>query len=334
MMHLIFVLLVLMMSGGVAAAAAESKVLVPPYPIAHDKPLDATEVVKDEFEDHTRYRVEFNCIGGGRVPAYLYVPKDSRERHAGVLLQYGSGGNKNTNYIVLIARRFVKKGFVVLTIDVPGRGERKAEKQGMMDGKVIETLGDYSRAVDYLVSRKDVDAGRIAYCGISWGAITGLTFAAHDERIKVMVSLVGGGGFLGLVPGQIDEETRKAVQAWDPVFHVAKLAPRPLLLLNVTKDQLVPRALADALHKAAPEYAKRVWLETDHFFNGLNREDVADDVGKFIEESLRELSPEKTEHRTELIERRSRNRSAEADPTTRGSADWLWRSAALRSHCE
>ena len=304
MMHLFFVLLVLMMSGGVAA---ESKVLVPPYPIAHDKPLDATEVVKDEFEDHTRYRVEFNGIGGGRAPAYLYVPKDSREKHAGVLLQYGSGGNKNTNYIVLIARRFVKKGFVVLTIDVPGRGERKAEKQGMMDGKVIETLGDYSRAVDYLVSRKDVDAERIAYCGISWGAITGLTFAAHDERIKVMVSLVGGGGFLGLVPGQIDEETRKSVQAWDPVFHVAKLAPRPLLLLNVTKDQLVPRALADALHKAAPEYAKRVWLETDHFFNGLNREDVADEVGKFIEESLRELSPEKTEHRTSNVERPTSN---------------------------
>jgi dienelactone hydrolase len=256
------------------------------YPTAHDRPLDATEAVRDEADDYARYRVEFNGIRGGRVPAYLYVPKDSRGKHPGVLLQYGSGGNKNTNYIVLIARRFVKKGFVVLTIDVPGRGERRAEKRGMMDGKVIETLGDYSRAVDYLVSRKDVDAERVAYCGISWGAITGLTFAAHDERIKVVVSLVGGGGFLGLVPGEINEETRKSVQAWDPVFHVGKIAPRPLLLLNVTKDQLVPRVLADALHKAAPEYAKRVWLETDHFFNGLNREDVADEVGEFIEENL------------------------------------------------
>ena len=257
-----------------------------PYPTAHDKPLDATEAVKDESPDHTRYRVEFNGINGGRVPAYLYIPKDARPKHAGVLLQSGSGGNKNTNYIVLIAQRFVRKGFVVLTIDSPGRGERKAEKRGVMDGKTLETLGDYSRAVDYLVTRKEVDPDRITYCGISWGAITGLTFAAHDERIKVMVSLVGGGGFLGLVPGEVDEATRKSVQQWDPVFHVAKLAPRPLLLLNVTKDQLVPRPLSDALHKAAPEYAKRVWLETDHFFNGLNREQVADDVGKFIEENL------------------------------------------------
>ena len=257
-----------------------------PYPTAHDRPLDATEAVKDESPDHTRYRVEFSGIAGGRVPAYLYIPKDAQPKHPGVLLQYGSGGNKNTNYIVLIARRFVRKGFVVLTIDSPGRGERKAEKRGVMDGKTLETLGDYSRAVDYLVTRNEVDPDRITYCGISWGAITGLTFAAHDERIKVMVSLVGGGGFLGLVPGEVDEATRKSVQQWDPVFHVAKLAPRPLLLLNVTKDQLVPRPLSDALHKAAPEYAKRVWLETDHFFNGLDREEVADDVGKFIEENL------------------------------------------------
>lgn len=257
-----------------------------PYPTAHDKPLDATEAIKDESPDHTRYRVEFNGIAGGRVPAYLYIPKGAQPKHPGVLLQYGSGGNKNTNYIVLIAQRFVRKGFVVLTIDSPGRGERKAEKRGVMDGKTLETLGDYSRAVDYLVTRSEVDPDRITYCGVSWGAITGLTFAAHDQRIKVMVSLVGGGGFLGLVPGEVNEETRKSVQQWDPVFHVAKLAPRPLLLLNVTKDQLVPRPLSDALHKAAPKYAKRVWLETDHFFNGLNREEVADDVGKFIEENL------------------------------------------------
>src|SRR5205823_6316971 len=97
-----------------------------------------------------------------------------------VLLQYGSGGNKNTNYIVALGRQFVEHGYVVLTIDVPGRGERKEKpaERRMFDGRFAETFGDYSRAIDYLCSRPDVDAGRVAYAGISWGAITGITFAA------------------------------------------------------------------------------------------------------------------------------------------------------------
>jgi hypothetical protein len=45
----------------------------------------------------------------------------------------------------------------------------------------------------------------MAYLGISWGAITGITYAAHDPRMKVVVSLVGGGNFLGWFPGQLPE---------------------------------------------------------------------------------------------------------------------------------
>ena len=263
-----------------------------PYPTAHDAPLATTEKVVDTAEDYTLYRVEFNGIkAGSRVPANLYVPRkaDFKAPYPAMLLQYGTGGNKNTNYIVAIGKLAVAKGMIVLTIDAPDRGDRKgkeAPKMNFFDMRFFQYLGDYSRAIDYLTTRKDVDQTRIAYVGISWGAITGITFAAHDPRIKAVASLVGGGNFAGLIPGGAPEALIANTKAFDPYYHVALIAPRPLLLINVTRDQLVPRLMADALQKAAPDYARRVWLNADHFFNGVDREVEAGHVIDWVIENL------------------------------------------------
>src|SRR5262249_50779768 len=151
-------------------------------------------------------------------------------------------------YIVNLARQFVGHSFVVLTIDAPERGERAngAKKLNfLLDQKkahnlFLQYLGDYSRAVDYLATRAEVDQDRIGYLGISWGAITGVTFVAHEPRVKTMVSMVGGGGLLSLIDREVSEQMQERVKQVDPVYHIAGIAPRPLLLINVTKDQLVP----------------------------------------------------------------------------------------------
>jgi dienelactone hydrolase len=279
------------LSLGAPAAADPATKPARPYPTAHDQPLDPTEKLLQTTDDYALYRVEFNGVArNSRVPANLYIPGKSQFKppYPAVLLQYGTGGNKNTNYIVAIGKLAVSRGLVVLTIDSPGRGERKGKEppRTLLAGNILHYLGDYSRATDYLESRNDVDKKRLGYVGISWGAITGVTFAAHDPRIRVVASLVGGGNFAGLIPGAVTEEVLKATQLYDPCFHVPLIAPRPLLLLNVTKDQLVPRLMADSLHKAAPDYAKRIWLECDHFFNGVDREATAVTVIDWVVESL------------------------------------------------
>ncbi|HEV8608132.1 MAG TPA: CocE/NonD family hydrolase [Tepidisphaeraceae bacterium] len=260
-----------------------------PYATAHERPLEAVESVVAQVENHTKYRVEFNGIRQ-RVPANLYIPKDGKKSHPAILLQYGSGGNKNTNYIVAIALKAVERGFVVITIDIPNKGERKnkAAPRLPFEGAFGETLGDYSRAVDYLTSRPEVDKQKLGYVGISWGAITGITFVAHDPRIKVMASLVGGGNFLGWLPPEtVTAEAKAAVEEFDPVYHVKFIAPRPLLLLNVTKDVMVPHFMSESLHKAAGEGAKKVWLETDHFFSTVDRGKTAEMVIEFVEDHLK-----------------------------------------------
>ena len=100
---------------------AEPKKIAAPYKIDHAKPLEPKEDIVAKADDHTQFRVEFNGIKGDRVPGFLYVPKRKADAKAmplpAILLQYGSGGNKKTNYIVEIGKQFVGRGYVVLTID-------------------------------------------------------------------------------------------------------------------------------------------------------------------------------------------------------------------------
>lgn len=275
---------------------APAKKLGCPYPVDHAKALDPKDEVVARTDAYTQYRVEFTGIKDDRVPAYLYVPTakgDAKGRYPAVLLQYGSGGNKKTDYIVAIGKEFVAKGFVVLTIDSPGRGERRkaGEKEPALglvgEERIRHYCGDYSRSVDYLASRADVDPDRLGFVGISWGAITGITYCAHDPRIKAVGSVVGGGDFLGLyTPEQAEKVAREGSTSTDPVCHVARIAPRPLLFINVTKDQLILRPWAEALHKAAGDGAKVVWLETDHYFKGIDKADLAGSISTFLTEKM------------------------------------------------
>jgi dienelactone hydrolase len=293
-----FTLVAIMLFAGLVRAA-DAPI---PYAVDHDAPLDPTERVDTETDTYTRFRVEFNGIRKDRVPAFLYLPKSKvpATTRPAVLLQYGIGGSKKTNYIVALGEQCASRGFIVLTIDAPLKGERKPpkEKRGVLDslgsageqGRFPWYMGDYSRAMDFLMTRPEVDRDRVGYVGISWGAITGITFVAHEPRVRAMASICGGGNFLGTLDNStVTEESKRAAQRIDPIYHVAQIAPRPLLLLNVTNDQLVPRFYSEALHRAAgdsPSVTKE-WIDSDHFFNGVDRIAVMTRVVDFMEESLK-----------------------------------------------
>jgi hypothetical protein len=54
---------------------------------------------------------------------------------------------------------------------------------------------DSGQRFDYLATRADVAPERLGYVGFSWGAITGITFAAHDELWRAATLERFGGDF-------------------------------------------------------------------------------------------------------------------------------------------
>ena len=283
--------LAFVLSSPIASRSAEA-----PYRVDHAAALKAEEKQLDQQDTYTLVRVEFNGIEGDRVPGHLYLPKDIKGRVPAVLVQHGIGDKKQSEYIVQTCRQLASKGVIALGIDAPNRGERRAavgkEKTSILDPASVhkwfrQHCGDYSRAFDYLAARDDVDKDRLGYIGFSWGAITGITYGAHDPRVKAMTSIGGGGnlvGFLGVPP--VPGADKKAPPSLDPAHNVAAFAPRPLLLVNAKKDTIVFPPFAEALHKAAGEGSKVEWYDTDHYFGGVDRENILGNVVDFMKSSL------------------------------------------------
>ena len=95
-----------------------------------------------------------------------------------------------------------------------------------------------------------VDASRAAYAGLSLGAIVGALYCAVDPRPRAAALALAGGGFGG--------------PRVDPVKYVAGIAPRPVLFVNMSGDETVPRAASEALHAAAREPKQVLWFDGGH----------------------------------------------------------------------
>src|SRR5437763_2698906 len=105
--------------------------------------------------------------------------------HATIILSHGYGDNQNQ--MPPWADFLNKAGYTVLTYDMRDRGR---------SGGNAVTLGaleqyDLISAVDYVMSRRDVDRARIGALGVSLGGATAILAAAQDRRIKAVVDDCG-----------------------------------------------------------------------------------------------------------------------------------------------
>lgn len=101
------------------------------------------------------------------------------------------------------------------------------------------------RAIDYLVSRSDVDAERIGVTGISGGGAATFWIAAADDRVKVAVPVSGMSDLESyvknkVVNGHCDCMFLHNTYQWDWSTIAALVAPRPLLFANSDNDPIFP----------------------------------------------------------------------------------------------
>ena len=151
----------------------------------------------------------FQSLPGFYVTALVYVPDDGKKVHPAILVAAGHSQNGKIHYADL-CQRLVQRGYLVISWDPVGQGERsqfwdaKAKKsrynlicaEHAVMGNLAYLAGanlarwevwDGMRAVDYLLTRPDVDANRISLTGTSGGGFQTALLGALDERIKVII---------------------------------------------------------------------------------------------------------------------------------------------------
>jgi hypothetical protein len=138
----------------------------------------------------------------------------------------------------------------------------------------LEMPGILRGAAHYLAAQPEVDAGRIGLVGVSFGVP--FAAAAGKDRIFNAVALHYGGSTLTrLFHANLPVESRWArtgvanLAGWwfremDPGRHIGDISPTPLLLINATRDDLIPREAAERLASRARPPVRQIWLPYGH----------------------------------------------------------------------
>jgi carboxymethylenebutenolidase len=126
----------------------------------------------------------------GDVPVYLGAPERSVRGPAIVLLYHRDGIDEFTRSIV---ERLAAQGYLVAVPDVYHRcpsNTPPAERKALLRDR--EVVADVMATVDYLCSRRDVAADRIAVMGHCMGGRMALLVAGHLPRLRACVVYYGG----------------------------------------------------------------------------------------------------------------------------------------------
>jgi dienelactone hydrolase len=232
--------------------------------------------LEEEADAHRVYSVRFDNGEGIAVNGLLKVPAavDGR-RPAMVILGGVRTGRRTIDYLR------GTRGIVLLALDYPYEGKKEKLSAGEFLGSigrmrraVIHTVPAAMLAVDYLLTREDVDGRRITVVGGSVGAVFAPAVAAADARIAAAAMLFGAADLQALMSANLDMPGVLAGPvAWlgavltspvEPAKYVGRISPRPVFMLNGTGDPRMPEHCSRRLHEAARDPKTIRWIDAGH----------------------------------------------------------------------
>ncbi len=209
-------------------------------------PFDLKVAKVEEDQGIRRERLSFQSTLGQRVTAiFFHASAPTGVKPPGLVLLHGGGSlGKDGPNVLRLGELFSRAGWSVMSIDLQFFGERSAqlltsfseqEKHDKLYNQpstylawVTQTVKDVSRAIDFMVEQRGVDARRTGLAGLSRGAMLGTIAAGVDRRISPVALLFGG---------HFDALETSHLPAACPANYVGRIAPRSLLMVNGTRTR-------------------------------------------------------------------------------------------------
>lgn len=243
-----------------------------------DIPLEAHIVEWLDEPEYIREKIVFNGIGNNRVPGYLAIPKNGAAPYPCVLQLHGIADSKegwwedsSFNSGGQLTRQLLASGFAVLSLDAEYHGERLSnndfesadvftfQKGWYLRARdmVVQSVIEYRRAIDYLVTRAEIDTSQIGMIGYSMGGMMTFNLTAVDPRVKVSVACVT----------PILKEPYSAMTVYNFAPHIIN---QPfLMLMGNTDERNYTREEAQQLHDFIPSATKELVIyESGHKLPG------------------------------------------------------------------
>ena len=151
---------------------------------AKQKDWDKTFAKSDKVDIQ---KVSFKNRYGITLVGDLYLPKEKPETKMAAIAVSGPFGAVKEQVSGRYAQTMAERGFAALAFDPSYTGESGGEPRDVASPDI--NTEDFSAAVDYLSTRKDINPDRIGIIGICGFGGFGLNAAAIDTRIKGTVTV-------------------------------------------------------------------------------------------------------------------------------------------------
>jgi pimeloyl-ACP methyl ester carboxylesterase len=158
---------------------------VPEQPLEKDQQVTREEEAKPP---RSRKDVTFQ-VNGTLISAWLYMPEDLSVPVPCIIMGHGFGGTKDM-IMESYALRYQEAGYSVLAFDYRHFGESEGEPRQLL--WIPYQLEDYSAAIKYARSLREIDPARIALWGTSASGGYGIVIAAKDKKIACVCAQCPG----------------------------------------------------------------------------------------------------------------------------------------------
>lgn len=243
-------------------------------PFPEKTPLNARVTGVVERDIYTIEKIIFESRPGFLVTGNLYLPKDRSRRRPGVIGVCGhSDPGKAIDVYQSFAQGLARLGYVVLIIDPLGQGERLqypdaqlksrvgvGVREHLMAGNQQFLVGDFIgawrawdgiRALDYLLTRPEVDPRHIGVTGNSGGGTMTTWLCGLDTRWTMAAPSCFVTTFRRNLENELPADTEQCpprilAAGLDHGDFLAAMAPKPVLLLGKERDYFDLRGTTEA----------------------------------------------------------------------------------------
>jgi len=219
--------------------------------------------------------VSFTADDGVRLSGWFFPARG--EPKGTVVHFHGNAGNITAHFS--LSYWLTLEGYSLLVFDYRGYGKS--------EGKVTRagTIRDGHAALDYVLSRPDVDRRRIFAFGQSLGGAVATVVAAERQEIRAVVLDSTFSSYRRIGSRHLQKilffKWLTDLIAWaglsadyDPIDYIAKISPRPLLMIASREDDICFAELGQELFEAAAEPKEFVLVDQSEHLST-----VLDNVG-------------------------------------------------------
>jgi len=251
--------------------------------------------------------ISYRSFDGLEIPAFIYKPAGSESKKLPCIISIHGGPESQSTYgFEPVYQYFLNAGYMIVEPNVRGSSGYGKKYSSLDNVRNREnSVKDIGALTDFLRSRDDVDAGKIAVYGGSYGGYMVLAcLTMYPDMFSAGIDVVGISNFVTFLENTSDyrrnnreseygslEKDREFLESISPLGKVKNIKA-PLMIIHGRNDPRVPVGEAEQMYKAIIDNGGiselHIYEDEGHgIAKQKNRFDLYPKIVKFLDKNVK-----------------------------------------------